>query len=57
MTVMFKVISIYHVFDLSIHSLAKLMNFICVAAVSHGIYQMVCEICQILPQETVGPNF
>src|SRR6218665_961373 len=31
-------------------------NFICLAAVSRGIYQIRRGICQILPRKTVGPN-
>ena len=31
-------------------------NFICLAAVSRGIYQIRCGICQILPRKTVGPT-
>ena len=31
-------------------------NFICVAAVSRGIYEIRRGICQILPRKSVGPN-
>src|SRR6218665_509516 len=31
-------------------------NFICLAVVSRGIYQIRHGICQILPRKTVGPN-
>src|SRR6218665_1974607 len=31
-------------------------NFICLAAVSRGIYQIRRGICQILPRNTVGPT-
>jgi len=34
----------------------KPRNFICVAAVSRGIYQIRREFCKILPRETVGPS-
>src|SRR6218665_4223154 len=32
-------------------------NFICLAAVSRGIYQIHRGICQILPRKTVGPKY
>src|SRR6218665_2159774 len=31
-------------------------NFICLAAVNRGIYQIRRGICQILPRKTLGPN-
>src|SRR6218665_1329070 len=45
-----------YVFDLLIQDLIKPRKFNCVAAVSHGIYQIRRGICQILPRKTVGPN-
>ena len=35
---------------------AELRNLICVAAVSHGIYQICRWICQIWPRKTAGPR-
>ena len=59
-------ISSKHVFDLLIHDLIQPRKFncdltvdrgifICLAAVSRGIYQIRRGICQILRRKTVGP--